>query len=208
MPRRDRDLIRLHWPAELRPAFDALFDVDDAMGAVVTNATQPALAAVKLAWWRERLEELDDRVVPAEPRLAAAARELLPRRISGRELAELEEPWALLLNEKVVDRAPAVPQRASRLFGLAARLLNLPMDDLLADAATSFVTVDFARRGLFAVRAQMSGQRAGKASREARPLTSFGALARRDMRRGGPRFEAEAAPGRAWTLLRHRVTGR
>jgi hypothetical protein len=28
------------------------------------------------------------------------------------------------------------------------------------------------------------------------------------VRRGGPPFEAEGTPGRAWVLLRHRLTGR
>ncbi len=46
---------------------------------VVMRLTQPALAAIKLAWWRERLEEMDKGSVPAEPRLAAVARELLPK---------------------------------------------------------------------------------------------------------------------------------
>src|SRR5215210_353370 len=98
-PKRDRDLVRLHWPVELRPAFDALFDIDDAMGAVVARATEPALAAIKLAWWREQLEELDQGKVPAEPRLRAAAAELVRRGIKGAELTALEAGWATLLDE-------------------------------------------------------------------------------------------------------------
>jgi 15-cis-phytoene synthase len=74
---RDRDLVRLYWPVELRPAFDALFAIDEAMGDVVAKATEPTLGAIKLAWWRERLEQLDEAKVPAEPRLRAAADELL-----------------------------------------------------------------------------------------------------------------------------------
>ena len=44
-----------------------MFDIDDAMWDVVARATQPSLAAVKLAWWRERLEDLDEGKVPVEP---------------------------------------------------------------------------------------------------------------------------------------------
>jgi phytoene synthase len=99
---RDRDLVRLYWPVELRPAFDALFDIDDAMADVVVRSTQPALGAIKLAWWRERLEELDQGKVPAEPRLQAAAAELLPRGISGAELAGLEDAWSALLEQSPV----------------------------------------------------------------------------------------------------------
>src|SRR5215211_6804297 len=97
---RDRDLVRLYWPVELRPTFDALFAIDDAMGEVIARATEPALAAIKLAWWRERLEELDEGKIPAEPRLQAAADELLTRSISGTRLAELEGGWATLLEEQ------------------------------------------------------------------------------------------------------------
>jgi len=41
-----------------------------------------------------------------------------------------------------------------------------------------------------------------------RPITALAALAARDTNRGGPPFEPPATPGRAWTLLRHRLTGR
>ena len=70
---RDRDLVRLYWPVELRPAFDALFAIDDAMAEVVASSSQPALGAIRLAWWREALERLDNGPPPAEPRLQAAS---------------------------------------------------------------------------------------------------------------------------------------
>jgi 15-cis-phytoene synthase len=76
----DRDLVRLYWPVELRPAFDALFAIDDALGAVVASSTQPALGAIRLAWWRDALERLDVSPPPPEPRLQAVARELLGKR--------------------------------------------------------------------------------------------------------------------------------
>ena len=63
------------------------------------RATEPALAAIKLAWWREQLEKLDTEAPPAEPRLQAARAELLPRGIKGEELAALEMGWAALLDE-------------------------------------------------------------------------------------------------------------
>jgi len=77
----DRVLMLRQVPSDLRPAFEALWQIDAAMGDVVARSTQPALAAVKLAWWRERLEELDQGVVPDEPRLQSAAQNLLFRGI-------------------------------------------------------------------------------------------------------------------------------
>ena len=130
----------MYWPAELRPAFDALFDIDDAMADVVARSTEPALAAIKLAWWRERLEELDHGTVPAEPRLQAAASELLPRDISGAELAGLEAGWATLLQERP-DRDVAL-SRGVMMFGLAARLLGQNIIGFDFDVAENLIRID------------------------------------------------------------------
>ena len=204
---RDRDLVRLYWPVELRPAFDALFAIDEAMAGVVERSTQPALAAIKLAWWRERLEELDRGTAPAEPRLQAAATELLPRGIAGSELAELEEGWAALLDEQPdVERVAA---GGARLFELAARLLA-GAHPLIGAAGRLYGHENVARRGLMARHRpideldQLSTQRFPKVLR---PLTALAALAARDAKRPPP-FEPEGTPGRALALIRHRLTGR
>ena len=57
------------------------------MADVVRTTSEPMLGAIRLAWWRERLEELDDGAPPPpEPRLQAVAYELLPRGVRGSEL--------------------------------------------------------------------------------------------------------------------------
>jgi phytoene synthase len=181
-----------------------LFGIDDAMADVVVRATQPALAAVKLAWWRERLEQLDQGKVPAEPRLQDAARELLPLGITGHSLAQLEEGWAALLQE--APDLELVRERGAVLFGLGARLLKADLDDqTVRSAGHLFAVADGRRRRLPAVAIQVAAIL--KAPRKIRPLTALAALAARDLRRKGTP-EAEATPGRAWTLLRHRLTGR
>jgi phytoene synthase len=191
----------------LRPAFDALFTLEDAMADVVARSTQPTLGAIKLAWWRERLEELDDGKVPAEPRLQAAAADLLPRGISGGDLAQLEEGWSAAFC-KPLDMA-LVTEHGTRLFTIAARLLNMEFDDgTVGVAGRLFAGVDFARRGFIDLAAGSLGRGGPRIPRRARPLTGLAALAARDLGRGGPPFEPEGTPGRAWTLLRHRLTGR
>lgn len=208
-PKRDRDLVRLHWPVTLRPAFDALFDIDDAMAAVVARATEPALAAIKLAWWREQLENLDHEVPPVEPRLQAAAAELLPRGLTGADLAGLEESWALLLR---TDDQPifmrGVASRGPVLFNLAARLLGIAMDDHLDGAAQSFAAADLGRRGIIDLVPLKLRHSKARSPRRSRPLIALAVLARRDMQRGGPPFEPEASPGRSWALIRHRLSGK
>ena len=179
------------------------------MAEVVASATQPALGAIKLAWWRESLEKLDDGPAPAEPRLQAAATELLTRGITGGELARLEEGWAALLETEQERPAfiVAAEKRGPLLFELGARLLGSPPSEDLREGGRQFAAADLARRGVYDLVPLKLG-RPPRSPGQLRPLTMLKALAWRDMQRGGPPFEPEATPGRAWTLLRHRITGR
>ena len=191
----------------MRPAFDALFTIDDALAVVVARSSEPALGAIKLAWWRERLEELDQGKVPAEPRLQAAAAELLPRGVPGAALAELTDGWATLFEEEPdVER---VAEGGAKLFVLATNLLGAT-HPLIEPAGRLYGYENVARRGLMTMHwpmdelYQLSTHRFPK---RLRPLTALAALAARDARRGLP-FEPEGTPGRSWTLMRHRISGR
>ena len=174
------------------------------MADVVAQSTQPLLGAIKLAWWRERLEELDEGKAPAEPRLQAAATYLLPRGVTGADLSKIERGWAVLFNE-----APDLflaEDRGEELFRIGMRLLE-DEHALVIAAGRMVAGVDFARRGYREIEAcdvAMGGIRFPKSLR---PLTALAALASRDIRRGGPPFEAEATPGRAASLLGHRLFG-
>ena len=177
------------------------------MAEVVARSSEPTLAAIKLAWWRERLEELDEGKVPAEPRLRAAAKELLPRGVSGADLATLGENWWLLLqthNQPTFMRG--VAGRGPSIFALAARLLGVPIDEHLGDAPQSFAAADLGRRRIWDLVPLKFDRWRDRVPRRLRPLTAFAVLARRDMR-SGPPFEAEATPLRAWALFWHRLTG-
>ena len=203
---RDRDLVRLYWPVELRPAFDALFGVDDAMAEVVASSTQPALGAIRLAWWREALERLDRNAPPPEPRLQAAAAELLPRGVTGADLAGLEDGWATLLDEEPdIER---IGTRGVRLFTVAGRLLGA--DDPLLDAAGRlFACAEAARKGRtahFWPMEEMHRLARHRFPRRLRPLTALARLAARDVKQA-PMVEPEATPGRAAALLSHRLFG-
>ena len=204
----DRALMLRLVREELRPAFEALWQIDASMGDVVARATQPALGAVKLAWWRERLEELDQGLIPAEPRLRAAAESLLPRGISGSDLAALEDGWATLLDAQAEPERMA--DRGSRLFRLGGRLLGSE-DPELDDAGALYAFVFLARRGVddylhvFGVNDAVRLSR-HRFPRTLRPLTALARLALLDMRRGPP-FEPEGTPPRFAAMLRHQWTG-
>lgn len=198
--------MRLHWPVELRPAFDALFGIDDAMAAIVQTSSQPALGAIRLAWWREAVQRLDHHPPPPEPRLQAAASELLQRGITGGMLAELEDGWSTLLDEEPDIERVAV--RGQKLFEMGARLLGAT-DDLTSIAGRLYGYESVFRRGLFPRHwptEEMHQLLRHRFPRRLRPLTALARLAARDSRQS-PRIEPEATPGRAAALIVHRLTG-
>ena len=204
----DRVLMLRQVPGDVRPAFEAMWQIDAAMGDVVARSTQPALGAIKLAWWRERLEELDRGAVSAEPRLHTVAEHLLPRDISGAELSQLEAGWAALLEDKV--DAERLVARGARLFRWGAKLLGGD-DQAIGDAGSFYSLVSIGRRGVPELlepakeRAQLLLGR--RFPRELRPLTGLARLAARDLKHGGP-FEPEGSAPRLAAMLRHQWSGR
>jgi phytoene synthase len=173
---------------------------------VVTSSTQPALGAIRLAWWREALERLDSGSPPPEPRLQAVASHLLPKGISGKALATLEDGWATLLDER--PEWERIARRGSLLFEKGAKLLG-GSDSRLSAAGRLFAFGQVARKQLLAPDHPIEELRllAGhRFPRELRPLTALARLAARDARQS-PAIDPEATPGRAVALLSHRLFG-
>jgi phytoene synthase len=188
------------------------------MGDVVRTTIEPLLGPIRLAWWRERLQELDaSKPAPAEPRLQAVERELLPRGIDGGEIAALERGWLSLFDPFpwTVETSEAIWLRGRTLFWLGAKELGRP-DEAIQDAGGTWALVDAARhcsdvpsRGLLLEQARTFARGLAKArfAWRLRPLSMLAALAVRDLGRGEP-FESEGTPGRAAALLGHRFSGR
>jgi 15-cis-phytoene synthase len=201
----DIELALLHLPSRLRAAFGALFAIDAAMADVVARSTDPALARIKLAWWREQLEALDSSPPPAEPRLNAVAEHLLPRQISGREIAELEAGWATLLDEEIDPEL--VAGRGALLFRIGGKLLA-SNESKLKEAGALYALASVGRRGvpeLFEpARGALARLRGHRFERRARPLTMLARAAARDLVRDEP----EGSRGRAAAMLGHRWSGR
>ena len=164
-----------------------------------------------MAWWRERLEELDGGgQAPAEPRLQAVAAELLPRGISGQELSRLEDGWLPLLEPFPWGdpQAEGLKLRGATLFALGARLLGASEDEAepagalwsLADAAQHCSDAR-SRAFLMGQAVDAAAQLPAKVSAALRPLSLLAALAAHDVVRKG-------WFGRGGAALRHRVTGR
>jgi phytoene synthase len=132
--------------------------------------------------------------------------ELLTRDIDGAMLAELEGGWATLLDEQ--PQIDTVASRGAKLFAMASRLIGAT-DPLIEAAGRLWASESVHRRGIAgASRADEARLLMGhRFERRLRPLTGFAALAARDARQA-PRIEPEGTPGRALTLLMHRLSGR
>jgi len=175
----------------------------------VSTSSDRRLAAIRLAWWRERLEGLDEGKAPPEPRLQDAASELLTRNITGHELSRLEDFWLSLLAPFPwgAEQVDALRGRGRLLFGIGARLL----DGDVADAETAgelwsledgaMHCSDPASRQLLRADA-LRIDRSGRAPRSLRPLTVLGALAIINI------LEPASGVARGMAALHHRTTGR
>ena len=214
----DLGLALTYVPLRDRGALAALFAIDRAMGEVVRTTTEPMLGPIRLAWWRERLEELDTgAAAPAEPRLQAVERELIPRGVTGRELTALEGGWLRLFDPFpwTVQTSEAIWFRGNLLFGLGARVLSQADERIqgagglwtLVDAARHCSDPDSRRMLIEQARAFARGLGGVRFPGPLRPLSMLAALAIRDCKRGEP-FEREGAPGRVAAMLRHRLSGR
>jgi phytoene synthase len=214
----DLGLALTYVPLRDRGALAALFQVDRAMGDVVRTTKEPMLGPIRLAWWREQLEELDSGPgAPAEPRLEMVAHRLLPRGVSGADLAALEGGWLKLFDPFPwnAETGEAIWFRGNLLFALGARLL-VQQNERIQGAGGLWALTDAARhcsdaasRAMLLEQARAFARRLGgeKFVTTLRPLSALAALAIRDCRRGEP-FEPEGTPGRAAAMLRHRFSGR
>jgi phytoene synthase len=168
------------------------------------------LGAIRLAWWRERLDELDAGAPPpAEPRLRAIARQLVGRGITGRELAELEDAWLPLLQPFPWDetQADGLKLRGRVLFGIGARLLG--GNPRQAEAAGELWSLangashcsDAKSTELLLNHARTLIPEPDRVPKDLRPLTVLAAIAAYDLSSGRGRV------GRVAAALAHRTRG-
>jgi phytoene synthase len=188
---RDRYLSVLYAPAAVRPALLALHGIDLEMASVVVGTTEPMIGEIRLAWWREALQGLDRGVVPAQPLLALAAAELLPRGIAGESLAEIEDRWREMIGNPVVP--PSHVTGGGGFFGLLASVLG--GDPVVARQLGEAWVIGEAP--------------SGNVPGVLRPLLGLVRLAVRDAARAraGQPMEERGSLGRQWVLLKAVVAG-
>jgi len=180
------------------------------MADVVATSSQPALGAIRLAWWREQLEELDaGEDAPAEPRLKVLQADLLPQGVGGAELARLEDAWLPLLDDFPWGQAQVdgLTVRGSLLFGIGARLLGAE-PSAAEDGGIVWSLLDAVghcsdpqSRSALLNAARKVDLRTG-APKALRPLTVLVALAMTEI------TDPSGGLARGMAALRHRATGR
>jgi len=162
-----------------------------------------------MAWWRERLEDLDKGAAPAEPRLRAVQRQLVGRGVTGVELAKLEDAWLPMLDPFPWGggAVQGFGLRGRILFGAGARLLGSRAEEAeaagvvwsLVDGASHCSDADSRQLLCSAARTALDDVPRRLPSK-IRPLTVLAALAAYDLRPGG-------RLGRVGVALAHRLRG-
>jgi phytoene synthase len=205
----DRTLALAYVPAAVRPAVAALWRLDAAFAAILATGTQPMVSQLRLAWWREALERLDNAPPPVEPVLQALAAHVLPL-VSGAELAAMEEGWLLLLSDEALGEAELARYAALRgglLFRYSARLLGEPGFPV-GQAGEVWALADLARHSRRPDESKLPAVESKiKWPKKLRPLGMLAMLARRDLEHSGKPTERQGSPGRMWRMFRHRITG-
>ena len=218
---RERWLSVLWAPTVARPALIAIHAYDLEQMRVVAEAREPMLAEIRLAWWREQLEQLSaGRLAPPQPLLRALRHDARPRGVDLGALSQLEEGFLPLLTEGRLDASAMADARGRPLFqALATACLGRPLSNEEAESA--------ARAGARWALARL--WRGGWGQAEARlsslappdfpdapsgplplPLIQLDRLAADDWARlaAGQPLARPAGPGRQWRMalaaIRHR----
>jgi phytoene synthase len=196
-------------PRRVRRAFSALWNLDLALADVVSTSTDARLGAIRLAWWRERLDELDtEGPIAGEPRLSAINRHLMPV-TNGAMLSMIAAAWMPALDPFPWGRevAEGFRARGERLFEVGAQILRSDAPSVgragalwsLADAA--FHCSDAESREFLLGEARAAIEEVPRRMpRELRALTVLAALAAHDVLRSGRLSRVAAA-------MNHRLFG-
>lgn len=210
----DRTLALAYVTAAKRPALEALWRLDVALGSILTTATEPMLTRIRLAWWREALERLDRDPPPAEPLLEALAAHVLPVGVTGAELARMEDGWDAIVSLGALsgdDLDCYATARGAQLFRLSARLLGdgaFPVEQ----AGMRWALVDLARHSANAGERDAAVAKARGVRDDQRwpvslrPLGMLATVSLSDINK--PAFGTPGSPYRMIRMLFHRISGR
>ena len=185
-------------PRDARPVFDDLFALDRRLADAVRQASEPIIAQLKLAWWRDRFAQDRGDWPKGEPLLARLA----SWDADVSQLASLVDGWEALLAEgPLTDEAiTAFGEGHADAWALAAAALGHPGPPAPDHAALLWSYADLAQHcstpeDAETVRAVARGQTLldqapPRLPRALRPFAVLGAQGLRSLRSGRPMMSA------------------
>ena len=198
-----------------RAALSALLGLDDALAALMRTTTEPAVAQIRLAWWREQVGALNPSSAIAMPVLDALARHVVADGIDAARLVDIVEGWEILVEAERMDDAALsafAEKRGGGLFAIGGELLR---GSVPRGAGEGWALADLARHldadGEAGLARQMATQRSPSGlrwPRETRALGALAAVATMNLAIGRDRQPAIASPRRVARLAWMRLTGR
>lgn len=211
----ERTLLLSYAGGSDRASLVALLGLDDALAALLRTTTEPAVAQIRLAWWRERLAELGSTATPAMPVLEALADHVVGRGIAGSRLVGIVEGWEVLVERERLDRSALrefAARRGGALFAIGAELLG---GEALPGAGEGWALADLARHlaapGEATLAREMANallNRKGRWSRPTRALGALAAIARMNLSVPAGTPPPVGSPRRVARLAWMRLTGR
>jgi 15-cis-phytoene synthase len=137
----DEQLSLAYAPAKLRRYYAALLGFDAALGQAYKATNEVGLIQIRLAWWRDQLEQPTAR----EPVVAALHDLIRSHDVSVAALIRVIDGWAVLLDDPPYDDATLLDYarlRGAGLFAVAAQLAGNAIND---QAGIGWALTDFAR---------------------------------------------------------------
>jgi phytoene synthase len=190
-----------HSPRGLQPRLTSFFAFDQRLARIIAQTTEPMLAQIRIAWWRDTLT-LD----PADRPQGDAVLDALGSHWSGSEdsLIELANGWEEMLAEPPISADVAKRFVASRIAPIlvlgaleegskAHRSVNA-VAQLWAWADLVLNTTDPDERRAFLAQGLQAAKKSQRLPGQWRGIAVLGALARRSLRKGGqPLMEGRGA---------------
>lgn len=178
-------------PGQARDAWLAFFALDARLASLVRSASEPMLAQLRIAWWREALEADGSAWPQGDPILGALA----SWGGAHRGLASLADGWEALTAPAPLDAKAMARFAKGRADGVAALAAHVGSGNHSDDArqlATDWSLADLSlrlsredERGLARALAQGATSAAPRAPRALRPLAVLRTTARGRLKRGG-----------------------
>lgn len=212
----ERSLALSYAPPASRAGLSALFELDATLGHILRTTREPLVGQMRLTWWHDALCALDTAPPPAQPVLQTLAGAVLPRGVTGVQLAGMIDGWEALLDDPLDGEALArhAELRGAGLFGLVSMTSGAGSSAGVAALGRGWAYADVAANLRDAGVASLARQRAVDALREGmrawpivraiRPLGALALSARMDLAAEAP----PGAPRRVARLAWHRLSGR